>query len=349
MAYGFVSYPYSLSNKASGNTMVSVIIAAKNEEENIISCLQSIVSQTYPNELFEIIVVDDGSNDQTYHLSDKFLSNSKISYRLIKNHQSIGKKQSIRKAVSESKGTLIVTRDADTFTTSNEWLAGIVNYYSISNKEFIIGPIAISPQHSLLSSFQETETKVLTVFTGAAVYFNTPFLCNGANLAFTKDLFYRTNSYENHLHLASGDDVLFLEEVRHLNKNCIGYLKNENCIVYTYPQKDLKSLFEQKARWSGKIFRSRNFLNWLTASIIAICNFTWLLAFIYFVFDPKNSILALFFVFSKLLIDILLVFLASRFVKTGINWALLLVTGFLYPVYSLIVTLAAVFTRPKWK
>jgi cellulose synthase/poly-beta-1,6-N-acetylglucosamine synthase-like glycosyltransferase len=349
LAIGFVLLPTLNSDYVSYDPGVTIIVIARNEEAYIQKCLQTIIAQNYAKDKMEIILVDDASADNTNTIAVEVLSRSGISSKVIRNEIQLGKKKSIIRAIEESSNSFIITRDADTFSTSYSWLKCITHHYISSKKEFIICPVAVWPSNNLLSALQETEAKVIMVFSAASYYFHAPFLCSGANLAFTKELFYETKAYENHIHIASGDDVLFLEDVKKLKSEKIGYLKSADALVYTYPEKTLNSLLHQKVRWSSKVFKSTNGLNWFLSVLIATTNFLWILALFYLIFNPKTAFLAFFFVISKLLIDILLVFLASRFIKAGINWALLVVVGFIYPFYTLLVAAGAFFVKPKWK
>ena len=346
---GFVLYPYFENQKGNSLVPISIIIAAKNEVNTIEKCLTTILSQNFPKELLEIILVDDGSLDATSERALEILKLSGIKYQIIKNEEPLGKKESLKKAITQSSYELIISRDADTFTRSNEWLNEIVNYHLATKKEFIISPIAVENNKTFLGTLQEVETCILSLFTISSSYFKIPFLCSGANLAFTKKLFYETKAYQNHLHIPSGDDVFFLEDVKKVNVSCIGYLKSKSAIVYTYPEKSGKDLLSQKIRWSGKVYKSASLINWFTAAIIALSNFTWLWALFYAVFYPQNAIIGLFFVFAKLLIDILLVFLASSFIRIKAKSPVVLIVGCFYPVYASVIAVLATLMKPKWK
>jgi len=346
---GFLSHPNYQLQKTNSLIPASIIITARNEEENIEKCLSTIAAQNFPKELIEIILVDDGSTDATLNKATLLFQTSRLNYKIIQNKKGIGKKESLKKAINESLNELIITRDADTFTVSKEWLSTIVNYHLNTKKEFIICPVAIENDQTVLGSLQEVETAILSLFTISSSFFKAPFLCSGANLVFTKKIFYETKAYENHLHIPSGDDVFFLEEVKALNKNHIGYLKNRDAIVYTYPEKTIESLIEQKIRWSGKVFKSSSMLNWFSALIIALTNFTWAWTLFYVLFSQQNALIGLFFIPAKLLIDFLLVFLAASFIKIKAKGSLVLLIGCLYPLYASVIAILATLMKPKWK
>lgn len=345
---GFLLYPTDPLGQ-SDLKKVTVIIAARNEEGRLKPCLSSIVSQDIPKQFLEVILVDDASTDGTYNEAEEVLAKSGIEHTIIRNQQHLGKKQSLKLAIDQSTSDIIICRDADTFTTTNNWLSTIVHYMVATGKEFIICPVGMAHNKGWLSSLQETEMSILTLFTISSTYFNSPFLCNGANLAFTKKLFYETGAYQDHLHIASGDDIFFLEQVKKKNSHKIAYLKNKEAAVFTFPEKHLYSLIHQKIRWSSKLFKSISVINWVSALIITLANIGWIGAFFYAVFDRQNLPLGLFFILSKLLIDILLVFLASSFIKVKTGAFGVALSGIIYPFYASLIAVLAVFIKPKWK
>ncbi|MBK7818356.1 MAG: glycosyltransferase [Sphingobacteriaceae bacterium] len=345
---GFVLHPNDTKCEDQ-KQKISVVIAARNEEGKIRQCISSIIDQDFPKQLLEIIIVDDASTDNTFKEAAEVLSSSGIEHRLIQNQQHLGKKQSLKLAIEQSNSEILICRDADTVTVSNNWLSSIVNYMTVTKKEFVICPIAIDHKKGILSSLQETEMAILSLFTISSAYFNTPFLANGANLAFTKKLFYATGAYQEHLHIASGDDIFFLEKVKRMDVNKIGYLKNTDAIVYTYPEKRLSGLIHQKIRWSSKLFKNPSVINWLSALIISVSNFAWIGALFYAIFNPQNLPVSLIFILSKLLIDILLVFLASSFIKVKPGALGVAVMALIYPFYASLIAILTVFVKPKWK
>jgi biofilm PGA synthesis N-glycosyltransferase PgaC len=355
---GFLLHPNDTINESELKN-VTVIIPARNEEDNIIHCIQSITTQDFPKHLLQVIVSDDASNDGTIHKAAHALQSSGVEHIIVTadEHEARpnehlsgrGKKAAIRRAMQAAKAEIIICRDADTFTMSDNWLRTIVNYMTASKKEFVICPVAIAHNKGWLSSLQEIEMSILSLFTISSAHFKIPFLCNGANLAFTKKLFYDTGAYQDHLHIASGDDIFFLNRVKQKNENLIGYLKNRDAVAYTFPVKGIGALLSQKLRWSSKVFINSNVINWLSALIITFTNAAWVAAIFYSVFDRQNLALGLFFILSKLLIDILLVFLASSFIRVRTGAFKVALMGIIYPFYSSLIAVLAVFIKPKWK
>ncbi|MDP3557533.1 MAG: glycosyltransferase [Bacteroidota bacterium] len=338
---------FRLTNDAT--TPITIIICARNEEKTIGRCLVSILKQDYDFTKVQLLLINDASSDSTVFQAEAILKNSKINYKIISNPTQKGKKLSITYAISQAKNNLLVLRDADTFTTSTLWLQTISDFYNTTNSDLIIAPIAIANNFGILWALQAIETNVLTVVSCGSSYFKKAFLCNGANLVFTKTIFEKVNGYSSHIKINSGDDVLFLEDVKKIPEAKINYLKSEQAIVYTYPSLSFAKLIHQKIRWASKFKNNKNKLNLLLAILSFGVNLAWLFCLFYSLFVPQNGGFILFFVLFKLIIDNLLLFLASRFVKNrGLGWFSLPV-GLIYPLYACVVAIASVFIKPKWK
>ncbi len=327
---------------------VSVIIPCHNEERNVQRCINSIVLQSYPKNMVEIIFVDDASTDNTVALAEGFLRTSGINYRILRQTEHMGKKKALTRGIEAASNELILTRDADTYVDSEHWLSAIIDCYTATKKEFIICPVASKEQGKIIEALQYVEWQILMLLTFSSAYFKRPLICSGANLCFTKRIFNEVGGYSSHLHIASGDDVLFMEDVKKLHSSGIVYCFTKESMVYTSPEPDLTSFLIQRQRWASKIFSAPNPVSFITAAFIVFVNLFWIL-FLGQILTGKIEQLAVFFVLSKLLIDILLVFLASRFVKNKLNWLMVIVVDLVYPFYTLLIALRSMFFQPKWK
>lgn len=349
VSINYLNYPTTIPDFEGEMKPVSIIICARNEEKNLAKCLHSISEQDYPKHLIEIILVNDASTDKTKELAEIILKKQAISFQIISNQIKSGKKKSLSDAISKAKHNIIVTRDADTFNTSKVWLSSMVNYHLKFNKDFVFGPVMISDNAGLIWALQAIETNILTLFSLASLQLKKPFLCSGANLLFTKALFQETNGYQSHIEVESGEDVLFLEDIKKKRPESVGGLKTPSAIVYTYPQRSFSQLLNQRIRWAKKFEFNPNRANLIIALIIMLVNAFWLFSFVRYFFVPQNGYFGLIFILLKLIIDSLLLFLASRFVNNkGLNWYTLPV-GLIYPIYALIVAIASVIFKPKWK
>lgn len=345
-AIGFVKT--QASHQLSNSGSFTIIISARNEEQNIVKCLDSITKQHYPKQNIQIILIDDASNDNTYLKAHNYLLSSGLDYLIVKNPQQKGKKASITYAMQHAKHTYIITRDADTFSYSLNWLSSISGCIKNNDYDFIIAPVALTNNFGLLWALQAIETNILSLVSVGSTYFHQAFLCSGANLIFKKNMFEATNGYSSHAHIPSGDDVFFMGEVKKLGGK-IAYLKSKDATVFTYPCYSVSELFHQKIRWASKFTVNNNWLNFSLALFTFFTNLAWIFCFLVAMTVPEMSGIALAFVLIKLVFDFLLLFLASGFIKNKHLLWYSFPAGCVYPIYASFIAIGSLFIKPKWK
>jgi len=190
-------------------TFVSVVVACRNEQNNINHLLESIASQDYPKELFEVIIVDDNSTDRTFESVSHFKGISNLI--TIKNNGS-GKKEAIFTGIQISSGHLIITTDADC-TMRSGWIRTIASFYETHRPEMIICPVQLESGKGFFRKFQEIEFLALQGITAGSALSSQATMCNGANLAFTRET-YLKNVGNLHFEIASGDDIFLLHSLK---------------------------------------------------------------------------------------------------------------------------------------
>jgi poly-beta-1,6-N-acetyl-D-glucosamine synthase len=230
-------------------TKISVIIPARNEEENIGALLQSLHQQHYPKDLYEIIVVDDHSTDDTASIVQQF-SNVKL-VQLTAAAINSYKKKAIETGIAAATGELIVTTDADCLAPPN-WLQLIAAFKEEKQAVFIAAPVVIDCNSSVVQVFQAMDFMVLQGITGAAVYKGKMSMCNGANLAYERKSFYEVKGFAGIDTIASGDDMLLMHKIWKQYPEKVHYLKSKEAIVSTQPVKTWKAFFSQRIRWASK-------------------------------------------------------------------------------------------------
>jgi poly-beta-1,6-N-acetyl-D-glucosamine synthase len=228
---------------------ISVVVAARNEEENIGALLGSIQSQTYSPENFEVIVVDDHSTDNTATIV-KLYPFAKLVQLQFDNINSY-KKKAIETGVAAATGDLIVTTDADC-EVPKDWLKTIAAFKEKSKALFIAAPVSMSCNSSLLQIFQALDFLVLQGITAASVQKKIHNMCNGANLAYERKIFQEVNGFAGIDHIASGDDMLLMQKIAERHPGRIVYLLSKDAIVITHAEKTWKNFFYQRIRWASK-------------------------------------------------------------------------------------------------
>jgi len=249
---GWSSIPLYIPRDPVLQTKVSILIAARNEEEKIARTIDDILAQSYPAALIELIIVDDHSTDRT---SDIVSSYSEKGVKLIRLNEkeklNSYKKKAIAEAISMASGELIVTTDADCRMKPN-WIKTIVSFYEETGSKLISSPVVYHQEKSFFERLQTLEFLYLIGLGASSIGNKMPSTCNGANLAYRKDVFIELGGFKGIDELASGDDELFLHKVASQYPDKIGFCKSADAIVYTDAKETLPEFISQRKRWASK-------------------------------------------------------------------------------------------------
>jgi cellulose synthase/poly-beta-1,6-N-acetylglucosamine synthase-like glycosyltransferase len=238
-------------------TILSILIPARDEEANITACLTSVVNQSYPTDLFEIIVVNDHSTDRTADLVlqlQTLYSNIKLLHLADFTNSSVlnsYKKKALEIGVAYANGELIVTTDADCVAPPN-WLQLLASLYETRQPRCICAPVNFHQEKNLLERFQSLDYAGTMLLTGAGIHARTLRLSNGANLAYPKAVFEELQGFADSYHLASGDDMMLVHKIAGRYPDGIVFLKNAAATVLTTAKATWRDFWQQRIRWATK-------------------------------------------------------------------------------------------------
>lgn len=337
-----------LSSRKQGSTFTSIIIPARNEKDNITNVLNDIETQDYPRHLFEVLLVDDASEDGTAETASS-LRHLNYGLKIIKNEKnSIGKKNAICKAIGQSKGELIITTDADC-RMGPGWLSALVAFYEEKKPEMIIAPVCFYEERSLFKKVQSLEFLSLAAITGASALAGKALMCNGANLAYTKKAFFDVNGFSGNEQTPSGDDVLLMLKFKRKFPEKIKYLKSGDAIVFTQPPRTMADFINQRKRWVSKSrFYQDPFAKGCSWLVLLFSFSILALSVLSFVNKGFAEILAVSFS-VKLFIDFLFLFLtASFFDRKSLLW-LYFPVQLMYIFYVPFISIAGLTGSFTWK
>ncbi len=288
-----IPYFQSTHSTLTLQTKITVIIPTRNEEENIEACLLSILNQSYPKHLFEVLVVDDHSTDKTATIINSFVGEQ---VKLISLKDFIGvtvnsyKKKAIEIAIQQSTGNLIVTTDADCIVTEN-WLHTIASFYETNQPVFIAAPVAINCSTKFIEFFQALDFMVLQGITGASVHKKIHSMCNGANLAYTKKVFEEVGGFAGIDTIASGDDMLLMHKIYRTYPDKLMFLKSKDAIVQTAPVHSIKDFLNQRIRWASKADKYDDKRIFAVLLLVYITNLVFFLLPFLTIFHPEKLII----------------------------------------------------------
>ncbi|RXG24797.1 glycosyltransferase [Leeuwenhoekiella aequorea] len=234
---------------------VSIIICAKNESQRLENLIQLISLQNL--NLFEIIVVNDNSNDNSLEILQQLaIENSRL--KVINLNAETGKKAGITRAINASLYSKILLTDADCIPISTDWAALMIQNL-IDEKHIVLGYSGyIRYGQSLLNKIIRYETLLTaTQYLGYAVH-NNAYMGVGRNLAYTKGIFKSSNGFDKHAHIRAGDDDLFVNE--NATSTNISICVNPESFTYSEPKKKWKDWFIQKRRHTdvAKLYKQKH-------------------------------------------------------------------------------------------
>lgn len=243
-------FPVAESPEKEPSTGISVVVAFRNEEKSLANLLNSLNKQVYPRELREFILVNDHSEDSSLKIAEDF-ARMHSGFQCINNEgDKTGKKAALQKGIGKAAFSLIAVTDADCIM-EDSWLSSIAGISRQENADMIVGLVDMESKPGFFNRFQEIEFLSLVASGAAALSGGSPVYCNGANLAFKKDLYLSYNDPFSES-VPSGDDTLFMLRVKKNPARRIVLMKSVAGIVTTSGTGTMGQFFNQRSRWASK-------------------------------------------------------------------------------------------------
>ena len=238
---------------SSAELTFSVLIAARNEAENLPQLLRDLAAQALPAGRFEVLIADDHSTDATAATVAAAAEASRFTLRLITLPASAtGKKAALLAAQQAARAPWLVCTDADC-RLGPGWLAAYAALLARQpNTNFISGPVLLMGPNNLFTTLMGLEFAGLVGVGAACLARQQPTMCNGANLAYRRTAFEGVGGFAHHAHLASGDDEFLLHAIHARFPGTARFLFDAAAIVRTAAPSTLRALLRQRVRWASK-------------------------------------------------------------------------------------------------
>lgn len=331
-------------------TSFSIVVPFRNEEKNLRKLLRSISDLNYPKELFELIMVDDFSKDQSERVYINWrMENGKIETTLLENLRlsNSPKKDAITRSIPIVKKDWVLTTDADCVVNEN-WLLTLDQFIQQSKAEMVVGAVVYKTKNNWFHWFQQLDLMSLQGTTIGSFGIGKPFMCNGANFAYTKNFFQELGGFGGINDRASGDDVMLLQKAVLKKPEAVQYLKNEDSIVKTKPENDLFKLFMQRVRWASKATGYSSLYAKILAVGVLLMNVSLLLGLGFLVCGCLDWRLLLGVFLVKYIVDYALLSQANGYLRKG-KFILPLASSLVYPVFASVVGIYSLFGSFEWK
>lgn len=327
----------------------SIIIAARNEEQNIKQTIHSLLSQQYPSDCFEIIIVDDHSTDKTLQQVQNIANTHSQLKVLSAPTDFCGKKQALQFGLEHAQGDLLFFTDADCILNEH-WIETYVSFIKEHQGNLFFGNVipTISSQSSLLEKcFALDFIGILSVQNGLALNGH-PFSCNGANMCITRNFF--NEAYETNSNFSSGDDVFLLHKAKQIDSSKIFFINDKNAAVETFIPNTLQSFIQQRCRWASKSTGYKDFESLFIASIVYLLCFSLFSSSILSLLGNETAI----HLFWRLLLyktslDMCLFLQTAKEYKSLSYILLAIPLQFLYFIYITLIPIISTIKSIEWK
>lgn len=331
---------------------LTVIVNYRNEEDHLPRLLHSIESLRYDMRLVEFLFVDDGSDDGSTKLLEAFKNNNKhLDVNLLQRvaRSASAKKDGITQAVATSSYDHILCTDADCLLPPY-WLQRYADFYlEHGSSHLVAGPVIIKTDGSLNGQLQSNEMLALQLVTMGSFNLRKAFMCNGANMSFTKAAFEQVGGYDGNDHISSGDDVFLLEKLLELDVECCHFLKNPEAIVTTYPKHGWSEMIQQRVRWSKKATSTKSLLNKVLSFQVLAASLSFILLPLLFLLKMIALDVIILCYGLKLLTDFLTLFLANRFFEQDKLLKYFLLSYTTYPFLVLAIAFKGITGSTSWQ
>lgn len=247
---------------------ISVIIAVRNEENNIVSCLHSIRQNDYPSDKYEILLINDHSADNTVTCAlDCGIENLRI---LSLPEGQTGKKAAITAGLSAAVYDHVLFTDGDC-NVGNGWIKSHALQMQASGKSFLTGIVLPEPDGSMLADFQWMDFAMTMAVTVSGISRSRFFLANGANMSFTLTATKGLSEGKGSA-FASGDDVFLIQALAEKSPGSIGVIKAKEAMVITKSEKSWQDFLLQRTRWATKSLKTSDTLVKIIQAFVFIVN-----------------------------------------------------------------------------
>ncbi len=326
---------------------VSVIICARNEAYNLQENLSAILTQDYPD--FEVIVVNDCSNDGSQAILDQFKNTCpKLKIVTVTEHKRFktGKKFALTMGIKAAKNEHLLLIDADCKPASQLWVQLMQKAFTDS-KEIVLGYSPYRKTGGLLNTFIRFETLKTAINYLSAALNNNPYMGVGRNLAYTKSLFFRSKGFASHLHLLSGDDDLFVNQNATPSNTAIQIAPEAH--TYSETKIGLAAYYRQKRRHMGvgKYYRRKDRIRITLDALTGFLFYIFLTVLLFLKFEP--GIIAGIFVFRLIVQYVVYPKVFRKLGAADLIWLFPVLDLFYYIYLNVFGVVGSVTKNLKWK
>lgn len=325
---------------------ISVLIPFRNESVHLLKLLNSLSIQDYDRRCWELILIDDHSEDQSAAIIQKWIQSHDFIQVTLLAAEGKGKKNAITEGVQLAKGEIILTTDADCELPSG-WISSMIQSFD-NNTMMVAGAVRMVSDGSIFSKLQAFEFSSLMGSGLALISLHVPIFCNGASLAYRKVAFEEVHGYSGNMHIASGDDEFLMRKIAQKFYHSVRVVNDLHAAVSTRAQQTLLDFIEQRLRWAGKWKINNSPSSKLLAILIFVFQVSWLISIFWIWMSDYLQVMTMIITIKLLLEGIFLYKVNHQFRQSFSLWIFLLMQ-IIYPIYVILIGLLSQFKAATWK
>ena len=257
---------------------LTVVVPARNEQDTVGPCVDSVLAADYPRDKIEVIVVDDDSSDRTAAVVRQRMAGAPAlatagrewapfegdesegtgRLRLVqipenRRRDRAHKKRAIEKAVAHARGEIVLTTDADC-TVPPGWPRAMAAQFEGPEVAFVSGPVRyrLGPGDGLFARLQALDFFGLMACGAGGIGAGQPNLANGANVGYRLETFDALGGFSGIDHVTSGDDELLMQKIAYGTPLDVRFCADPAAVVLTEPVRTVRQFVHQRKRWASK-------------------------------------------------------------------------------------------------
>jgi poly-beta-1,6-N-acetyl-D-glucosamine synthase len=247
---------------------VSVVVAARNEADNVDACLSSLLAQNYPSDKYEVIFVDDHSEDDTRALAEAYTDRAPnlcvLSLGDLGDDAVTGKQHALDHGIRSSRGDIIASTDADCAPPAS-WLRAMTSRFG-ENTGVVVGFSVLDAPRDRGGLFVKLQSlELLGIFAAFAggLAWRLAMGCTGNNLAYRRAAYEELGGFMK-MGFTVAEDNMFVQWIDRHTQWQIEVAHSAESLVWTRPMPTYGAFLEQRLRWSSNSLENRFAVVWFS-------------------------------------------------------------------------------------
>lgn len=327
---------------------VSVVVPFRNEAAGLPLLIDDLSVQSYPQGKFSVIFINDHSTDDSRLIVDSLIREKSGFICLDLPEGKTGKKEALFQGISNAGTKWIIQTDADC-RLGPDFISLHMAFLEERPSDLVAGIVTTAHKRGgFLETFDRLDMLSMVGAGAGSFHYGKPLMCNGANLLYSKDLYYDTREFDPSEKIDSGDDMFLMIGARKLGRK-LSFSLARGAMVITEPASGIGSMIDQRARWGSKSLRYKMFDIQAVATLVSVTNLLVLITPVWMIIFPGCWLFLLPILLLKSLTDFLLLWNITGITGQRRSLRSFIPVSLIYYFYLPAVLTSAMFKKKMWK